>query len=399
MIARPRTVRAAFLTPEFPTEYVDRGGLAAYLGRVTRALARLGHDPEVFTITDAEPAVQIWNDVRVESVNPKRWLAMRGIGLASTVSDMSNVRWTGRFVREAASLATIFRARHAARPFDFVQSSDYGLAGLFLASGSRPRHIVRCSWAADAYLRDEGGTRLEPWLMGTLERRTIRRADAAYAPSQALADWYRATHGITLEVIRPPVTLDPAPAPDPGFDLPDRFLLFFGHLGPRKGSDMLAEALPIAWQTVPDLTMIWAGFEARPGAMAAYRARWGNNAERVRWLGPLERPVLFAVVRRAECSVLPSRIDNLPNTALESLMLGTPVIGTTRSSLEELIDSDRAGTLVDAGDAPALANALVRAWQRTMRWQHEGFRMPAIMSEFEPARAVDRLLQIARVAA
>ena len=41
----------------------------------------------------------------------------------------------------------------------------------------------------------------------------------------------------------------------------------------------------------------------------------------------------------------PTRFDNLPNSAIESLALGVPVIGTLGASLEELVTPGRDGDL------------------------------------------------------
>ena len=94
--------------------------------------------------------------------------------------------------------------------------------------------------------------------------------------------------------------------------LPPRFLIFFGKLMRRKGSDLLAEALPLAWRQAPDLTMVWAGRETTQFGFEAYRRKWGSRAHQVQWLGALGKADLYAVLRRSEAAVLPSRVDNLP---------------------------------------------------------------------------------------
>ena len=45
---------------------------------------------------------------------------------------------------------------------------------------------------------------------------------------------------------------------------------------------------------------------------------WGDKAGNVLITGPLDRRDLLSVVAGAEASVLPSRVDNLPNSAIES---------------------------------------------------------------------------------
>ncbi len=116
------------------------------------------------------------------------------------------------------------------------------------------------------------------------------------------------------------------------------------------------------------------------------------------YLGALPKPQLYAVLRGAEAAVLPSLVDNLPNTVIESLMLGLPVIGSAGASIDELIEPGITGELVPLGDVPALAAALVRFW-RGQSPVRKGFlwRSP-IAREMEPPNSVESLLQLAESA-
>ncbi|MGA6162744.1 glycosyltransferase [Amycolatopsis magusensis] len=86
------------------------------------------------------------------------------------------------------------------------------------------------------------------------------------------------------------------------------------------------------------------------------------DGHRVRWIGSLratERDVLLA---RARACVFPLHWEEPGGTAVvESLALGTPVIGYRRGCLPELIDEGSTGFLVEPGDEDALAGALARA--------------------------------------
>jgi glycosyltransferase involved in cell wall biosynthesis len=70
----------------------------------------------------------------------------------------------------------------------------------------------------------------------------------------------------------------------------------------------------------------------------------------------------MSVVAGAEASVLPSQVDNLPNTVIESLSYGVPVVGTYDSSVDEIVEDSVTGRLVKFGDTKALANAMVELW-------------------------------------
>jgi glycogen synthase len=392
----PARMRIAFLTPEFPTETDAAGGLAAYVSRMALALQAEGHVPEVFTLSTNDEGALEWRGVTVHRVKPARWLLpLAAAGRLTSLVPAFDLAWSLHYIRIAAALADAFRARHALHAFDLVQSSDYGATGLFVGRSTSARHIVRCSWAPELFLAGDGRTGVDIRAMGALERRSMRRAHGVCAPSEFLAGYYRSTHGLRVHVIRPPFVQEPPPADSAGRAMPNRYLMFFGQIGRRKGTDVLAEALRLAWLEVPDLTMVWAGYEVRRGEMAAYQGVWGHQSNRVQWLGSVARPQLFAILQKAVCAVLPSRWDNFPNTAIESLSLGVPVIGTTGSSLDEIVEHGVCGDLVPIGDAAALADALVRAWRGQAAWSGRPIRAPAVLRDMSPSIAVSRFLSFA----
>jgi glycosyltransferase involved in cell wall biosynthesis len=185
-----------------------------------------------------------------------------------------------------------------------------------------------------------------------------------------------------------------APAEAAPAGLPERYLLHFGTLGPRKGTDALARALPLAWRRAPDLRMVWVGPLAAD-TWSRYQATWGDARDRVTALGPLDKALLYRVVADALAAVLPSTVDNLPNTVIESLALGVPVIGSDGASIDELVENGASGRLVPIGNDEALAAAMVEAWGGQARWTGAGFRPPAVLREMEPSEAVRRFLDLA----
>jgi glycosyltransferase involved in cell wall biosynthesis len=298
-------------------------------------------------------------------------------------------------LRTARALGRAFTRRDRERPFDLVQSCDHGMAGLFVRARTGRPHLVRCSGATDLYEESGGNKTFDSALTSAFERFCVRRADAAYAPSQFLARYYGENYGLRVTVLHPPLLSDTEPAASPPDGLPGRYLVYFGLVGRRKGTDVLAAALPIAWQAEPSLAMVWAGQEAHQGELDAYYRLWGPQASQVNWLGFLPKRDLYAVVRHADASVIPSRVDNLPNSAIESVLLGTPIIGSQGASLDEVVEPGRSGLLVPIGDPHALAEALIRVWRRDVPWNTRGWVAPGILEEMRPAVAVAGLLRLA----
>jgi glycosyltransferase involved in cell wall biosynthesis len=60
----------------------------------------------------------------------------------------------------------------------------------------------------------------------------------------------------------------------------------------------------------------------------------------------------------ANCFVLPSLEDNLPNTIMESLACGTPVVGFNTGGIPEMIEHKKTGYLAEYKSAKDLADGI-----------------------------------------
>ena len=77
----------------------------------------------------------------------------------------------------------------------------------------------------------------------------------------------------------------------------------------------------------------------------------GAHRGRVLYLGKMPHAFLDPLISNANLVVLPSRIDNFPNTCLEAMSCERVVIGTRGASFEQLIDDGVNGFLCEI-DAP-----------------------------------------------
>lgn len=408
-------MRFAFVTTEFPTARPTAGGLSSYVARMSRLLAEAGHEVEIFVSVDGPagvetgPGIQIWNSCRVHHVQRRR----------SALSRLWNrlLRLTGQrprmlqhlFRANAEAIAAAVGRAQAEAPFDVVHSTDHRGIGLYLAIRPGRLLVVRCSAAMDLYMACDGWQGQGSHWQAVLEEATIRRADLAFAPSRLVADHYSRKLGRPVQVLRPPAYLEttaqdvplhpPADAPadmplapDSG-PLPQRYLIHFAAgLIARKGTDLVAAALQQALRDEPGLTMIWVGLLDQ-ASRAAWLAPLGAAAAQVICLPPLPKPELYALVRTALAAVLPSRVDNLPNTVIESLMLGVPVIGSRASSIEELVEDGVTGVLVDNGAVAPLAAAMVMAWRGTLPLRRDtAWAATAMALPFQPEAALHAYL-------
>lgn len=386
--------RIGFVTTEYVTEYGNGGGLGNYLSRLAALLRDAGHVPEIFVLSERDETVH-HAGIRVERVSKRRvdHLAcrprriLRRMGLRPRFAEQALPILGG-----AWSLAAAVRRREAEAPFDMIQSADFQAAGLFVRRVRQRPHVVRCSLGAELWSETDGVARRMRWTR-RLERWTVARADFAYAPSRFIADYFGSRFGIPVGVVRPPAALEVSAAAEPGIALPPRFFLHFGQMIARKGSAVLAEALPLVWERAPEFRMVWAG-RGKADVVERWREEWGARRDQVTWLGPLEKPVLYSVLQRAEASVLPSLVDNLPNTVIESLLLDKPVIGSRGASIDEIVSDGENGLLVPIGDPQALADAIFRAWRGEMRWELPLISKSPIYEDLQPENAIRNLLSL-----
>jgi glycosyltransferase involved in cell wall biosynthesis len=255
-------------------------------------------------------------------------------------------------------------------------------------------HIVRGSFPIELYapLDDQHKPLLPRW-RNYFEVESIRRAPVAYAPSELVAAYYRKRLSRTVHVVRPPAVIEHvagAAIPD---GLPEKYLLHFGQLRARKGTDWIARALPLAWREEKDLKIVMAG-TLEDFQLDRWRGKWGEFQRNAIYLGPQDKPKLYATLRGAAAAVLPSIVDNLPNTVIESLLLGIPVIGTRGASIDELVEHEKTGELVPLNNDAGLAAAMVRVW-RGESPARKGFTWDSpIARQMQPETAVASFLEL-----
>jgi glycosyltransferase involved in cell wall biosynthesis len=115
------------------------------------------------------------------------------------------------------------------------------------------------------------------------------------------------------------------------------------------------------------------------------------DGRRVRWVGTVHGQHRDNLVASAAATLSPIDWEEPGGTAVvESLALGTPVLGYRRGCLPELVEHGRTGLLVDPGDEDALAAAVTTSIE-TLDPQH--CRAEAAR-RFTPARMAERYLRL-----
>lgn len=145
---------------------------------------------------------------------------------------------------------------------------------------------------------------------------------------------------------------------DPGFRNGKRdYFLFAGRLSEGKGISMLLKC----WSGADDLPMLKI---VGDGPMAADVRQASASAKNIEWLGLKSASEVLDFMGGAKALICSSVwYEGMPRVIIESLAVGTPVIGPRLGSYPEMIAEGKFGALFTPGDSAALA-ASVRQFEQ-----------------------------------
>lgn len=354
----------AFLTPEYPDLSKPEGGLGNYIRKVGLDLIQRGHSVTVIILAQKvcskiDQGIQLqfikrmkfhWRFHEINGLHP--WLDL--------IEQLINARRIKRGVL----------VKNKQERIDILQTSNYKTPGIYLCENRCFPIVCRCS-SYQPLLRSANGSRrsLPEAIADWLEARQLIEADAAFSPSELIARTYERFEAVSPVVIRTPVDMsqvknDPSVYLKIGED--KKYLLYFGALNGVKGVDLLIQAIPGFLSADKDLSFILIGRnDPLPGGIKAFDSLQNNlkeymDEQRVIYLASLPKSQLFPIIEHALGVVMPSRVDNYPNACLEAFSLGVPVVGTSDSSLDEIIEDGKTGYLAKNDNPTSLEEAINR---------------------------------------
>ncbi len=202
------------------------------------------------------------------------------------------------------------------------------------------------------------GGEAEPFLRKAagMVRFSMRRAAALVVPSGFLKEVF-ACFGMDARIVPNIIDLEKfrAGAPSPG----DIHVVVARNLEPLYDIASALRALALLRQRHPAARMSVAGSGPERANLERLAAELGI-ADRVRFTGRLDSQAMAALYREATLSLNPSLADNMPNSVLEALACGLPVVSTDVGGVPFLVRHGETALLVKPGDADAMAGAMAR---------------------------------------
>ncbi|WP_412505513.1 glycosyltransferase [Roseovarius sp. SYSU LYC5161] len=189
-----------------------------------------------------------------------------------------------------------------------------------------------------------------------IARSAFTVAISSYGRAQ-LCRWVAPGYWDRIKVVH--CGIDPAafPAPAPVPDGPLR-LISIGRFAEQKGQMILVAAMAEIVRHHPDAKLILVGDGELRGLIEAEIARLGL-ARNIALTGWLSEADVTARLAGSHALVMPSFAEGLPMVIMEAMAAGRPVITTHVAGIPELVKPGENGWLVPAGDAPALAEAVL----------------------------------------
>jgi glycosyltransferase involved in cell wall biosynthesis len=191
---------------------------------------------------------------------------------------------------------------------------------------------------------------------------TLEASDAISAVSHEIAGKVRRILNADISVQVIPNGIDLRTAPEKNASPKSDNFVFVGHMDENKNPEFLVNAF-LAFQEKHrqyKLTMIGTGPLLNPLVDLVKNKSMGQVVE---FTGGISSEAALEHIQTAIALILPSKNEGCPNVVLEAMYAGTPVIGSNRSGIKELIRNDHDGLLFEYNESRSLIECMERVVQ------------------------------------
>jgi glycosyltransferase involved in cell wall biosynthesis len=137
--------------------------------------------------------------------------------------------------------------------------------------------------------------------------------------------------------------------------------IFIGPIGKRKGAFDVLDAIPKVIPIVENIIFLFCGTGELTGEMEAFKELIKEERfhKYVRYVEHITGQQLRDMYLASDIFVLPSYAENLPNSMLEAMAAGLPVVVSDVGAIPEIVTDGTNGFMIRAGDVKAIAEKIV----------------------------------------
>lgn len=331
------------------------GGIGSYVYITGQLFSRRGHDVTVF-IHDVQE-----KEVRVETKGVVRYVyfSLNNYPCHNLLGYHAHLSWA------FAKLIEEFVSKEGAP--DVIEAQEYlGIAYYLiqykklLYPGFRDLKIaVTCHAPAFVYLEYNHYVTYEfpTFWVGEMEKAVLAGADLVLTPSRYIVEEIKKQ--VDLPNFNPVHILNPVwkRGEQPHLDYEEGKIICFGKLSPLKGTFHLLDYCKKAWDTGATwkLELIGNGQQmhvAENDTMSGIiEKKYKTYIQRGLLVmhGALKHEEALRHIAKAHIVLVPSLVDNLPYTVIESMQMGRVVLASKQGGHSEIIEDGENGFLFDHG--------------------------------------------------
>lgn len=342
-----------FVTGLFVKENQNLGGMPNYIYKATTSLKERGHNTYILAADDENreweyKGIKVFSVKTCPHVTRFAWIAY---GMHAILRDLVLQRKIKKLVKQLN--------------IDIIQYTGWFGVGILHSKKLGIPAVMRMSSYAKIQLVS-AFTESQIKVISKMERLAAKNMDGIFAPSKIIADTFGKDIGREVKVIETPFKLG---CSKENWDYSlwtekfegKKYLFFFGRLTPDKGILTIKRALYDILEKYRDITFVFAGdtvnIDGR-NIVDILKDNAGEHRNRIIYLGSLKREQLYPMISKAYAVLLPSLMDNLPNSCMEAMYLEKSVIGTKGTSLDQMIEDGVSGLLIEPDDEDGLISKI-----------------------------------------
>lgn len=378
-------MKQLILCSEFPSASTPPGGIGTYVQHISRLLAEAGEVVHVVAPMREGATRRIEESChgrlivhRVPLDEPLRASA-GAVNSTATVAELHGLAQSEyppqRFTLQAGLFAEALVEQEG---IDIIEAQEFQAPLCYFqlrrALGFGPRRHPPCivflhSPTEFIVHHNERDATLPYWLVAKrMEDYSIGAADALFCPSRYLAGQAERHYGLasgSITVVRLPVGDMPLQLRS-NWIWANGSILYVGRLELRKGIVEWIDAAVAVAERFPLAQFDFVGADLPYASrMSVQQYVSGRIPERLkprfRFHGNRNRIQLSKFLAQARVAAVPSRWENFPNTCVEAMASGLPVIATCNGGMIEMIEDGANGWLASECSKEGLATALERA--------------------------------------